>query len=359
MRFLIPIALLCAVPAFAATERAGDIVDGTPVVDRLDVRDLDAGQVHRFWFRAGDTAAGQGWYVPVIVVRGAQPGPRLMLTAGVHGDELSGIAVLHRLAESVSPANLAGTLVMIPGLNTPGLLNQTRGFTPGFGVDDNLNRLMPGDEKATDPAKRYAGRLWHRLMRPNADLLVDLHTQSRGTAYPMYAFVETKAARAIAEQFAPDIIKLDTGEKGTIENEMNRAGVPAITLELGRPEVFDETMIARAVDGAKRLMVAQKMLPADTPLAIAVSTPFVANSIMPVRTTRGGYATLAVALGDDVTAGQLLATVTDPFGRAIERIVAPRGGRIGTIATDPTREAGDMVVRIVWASDDPKCAAGC
>jgi len=355
MRFLFLFALLFAAPAPAATERTGDIVDGTPVIDSLDANDLPLGQVHRFWFRCGDTAGGQGWYTPVVVVRGAKPGPRLLLTAGVHGDELNGIAVIHRLA-TTDPNALAGTLVMLPGLNTPGLLNQTRGFTPGFGVDDNLNRLMPGDEKATDPAKRYAGRLWHRLMRPNADSMIDLHTQSRGTAYPMFVFAETKRALALAMLVAPDIVKLDQGEKGTIENEMNRDGVPAITLELGRPEVFDPAMIARAIAGIQRVMVDMKMLASAPPATVV---PYVANSILPVRTTRGGFATLAVDLGADVTKGQLIATIADPFGRVIERIVAPRDGRINTIATDPTREAGDMVVRIVWSSDDPKCAMGC
>jgi hypothetical protein len=55
----------------------------------------------------------------------------------------------------------------------------------------------------------------------------------------MYVFASTPRAVAMAELVAPDIIKLDQGEKGTVENEMVRDGVPAITLELGKPEVFD------------------------------------------------------------------------------------------------------------------------
>jgi predicted deacylase len=326
------------------------------VIDWLDTNDLTAGQLHRFWFRVSDTSIGQGWYVPVIVVKGAKPGPRLLLTAGIHGDEMNGISVIHRLAATIDPATLAGTLVMIPGLNTPGLLHHTREFTPDSGTADNLNRVMPGDVEATSNGKRYAGRLWSRLMRPNADTAIDLHTQSRGTAYPIYAFAETKRAREMAMLVAPDILKLDPGEKGTVENELNHDGVPSITLELGRPEVFDPVMIVRAMDGIGRVMADLKMI-ASAPAATV--TPFVANEIKPVRTTRGGYTTLAVTLGQDVDKDQLIATVADPFGRTVETIRAPVAGKINTVATDPTREPGDMVVRIVWWSKDPKCKDGC
>lgn len=211
MRHLAALLLMLAAPSWAATERTGDRIDGTPVIDRLDISDLSGGKLHRFWFRVTDNSIGQGWYVPVIVVKGVKPGARLLLTAGIHGDELNGISVIHRLAAEIDPERLSGTLVMVPGLNTPGLLHHTREFTPDAGIADNLNRLMPGDENATKLGDRYAGRLWSRMLKPNADTVIDLHTQSRGTAYPMYAFAETQRARDIAMLVAPDIVKLDPG----------------------------------------------------------------------------------------------------------------------------------------------------
>ena len=119
------VAVLTALPVLAATETAGSL-DGVTVIDRLNVNDLVGGSSQRFWFRAGTSPVGQPWLVPVVVVKGAQPGPRLVLTAGIHGDELNGIAVLHRLAASIDPAKLAGTVTLVPGLNPPGLLQSTR-----------------------------------------------------------------------------------------------------------------------------------------------------------------------------------------------------------------------------------------
>ncbi|MCU0854883.1 MAG: hypothetical protein MUF63_08280, partial [Rhodobacteraceae bacterium] len=71
------------------TAYTGDVIDGKPVVTSLDVRDLEPGRVHRLYFRGVGTPSGQYWHVSVIVARGALPGKRVVLTSGVHGDEMS------------------------------------------------------------------------------------------------------------------------------------------------------------------------------------------------------------------------------------------------------------------------------
>ena len=352
---LVVVALLLAAPGLAATKRVGSL-DGIAIIDRLDAADIAPGTTERLWFRAGSSALAQPWLVPVIVVKGAKPGPRLLITAGIHGDELNGIDVIHRLA-SIEPATLAGTLVMVPGLNTPGLLQSTREWTPDFSrASPNLNRVMPGKDGGRG-IDDYAGRLWFRLLRPNADQAIDLHTQSRGTAYPMYAFASTPRTRAMAELVAPDIIKLDPGENGTVENELTNDGVPAITLELGRPEMFDTQMVGRGVAGIVNLMREMAML--TGPVVPKSAITFTGNKQEVVRAPRSGFAVLAVPLNSDVAKGDEIAILSDAFGRVTDRITAPVSGRISTIFTDPRRGQGDMIVRIITSSDDPKCAMGC
>lgn len=353
-------ALALAAPAAAQTSRTGDRIDGTAVIDRLDANDLKSGEVHRFWFRAADSALAQGWYVPVVVVKGAKPGPRLLLTAGIHGDELNGIAVIQRLAREVDPRQLGGTLVMVPGLNTPGLNNSTRNFSPRGGTGtENMNRVMPGkDTPGSALIDVYAHNLWHRLLRPNADQMVDLHTQSRGTAYNLYAFVSSPEARAMAEAIAPDTLRLDPGQRGTVENEMVPDGVPAITLELGQPEIWDTAMNQRAHGGILRLMAKMAMIPAAS-APPATTTPFVANNQTEVRAPVGGWAQLHVRLNDRVTKGQPVATIADAFGRVRTTLTAPQDGQVVSVTTDPRRDVGTMLVRIAWWDPDPKCAAGC
>ena len=354
--FAVMAALIAAAPAAAATETTGNI-DGVAIIDRLDVGDVPAGSLQRFWFRAGTTPIGQPWLVPVVVVKGAQPGPRLLFTAGIHGDELNGIAVLHRLAATIDPARLAGTLTLVPGLNPPGLLQSARQWTPDWSRSaPNLNREMPGIEGANAIAD-FAGRLWSRLIRPNADSAVDLHTQSRGTAYMMYAFASTPRTRRMAELVAPDIIKMDKGDKGTIENTLTDDGVPAITLELGRPEMFDDTMIARAEAGLTNLMRDLKMLPGKVnPPPASV---YLSNDIIAARATRSGWARLLLPIGSAVKKDQPIAEVRDAFGSLRETVKAPADGRINMITTDPRVDQGSTIARIVWWSADPACQNGC
>ncbi len=359
MRLLSLLLLLGAMPVAAATERVGSL-DGVAIIDRLDVADLPMGRVDRFWFRAGENQLGQDWRVPVIVIRGARPGPRLLLTAAIHGDELNGIDVIHQLVAGLDPSTLSGTIIAVPGLNTPGLLQSHREWTPDDSRSQpNLNRVMPGDDGASNGSggvDDYAGRLWSRLIRPNADQAVDMHTQSRGTAYVLYAFASTPRTRTMAELMAPDIVKLDRGDKGTVENELTNAGVPAITLELGGPEEFNAEMVRRGVAGITNLMRDMKMLAGP---ATVSSKTFVANSIAVVRAPRAGFAHLLVPLGAAVAKDQPVATISDAFGRITETVKAPMAGRVNTIATDPRRARGGMLLRIVWWSADPQCAMGC
>jgi uncharacterized protein len=349
-------ALLLAPAAQAATETVGNL-DGVAILDRLDVTDAPQASRTAFWFRAGTSPVGQPWLVPVVVVKGARPGPRLLLTAGIHGDELNGIAVLHRLATGIDPAQLSGTITLVPGLNPPGLLQSARQWTADWSRSSpNLNRELPGKEGGSAIAD-FAGRLWSRLIRPNADTAVDLHTQSRGTAYPMYAFASSPRTRRMAELVAPDIIKMDKGDKGTVENTLTDDGVPAITLELGRPEMFDDVMIARAEAGLLNLMRELKMLPGKvTPPPARL---FVANDIVAARATKPGWARLLLPLGAPVKKDQPIADVRNAFGQLIETVLSPVDGRISMVATDPRTDQGGTIARIVWWSPAPACENGC
>ena len=344
---------LAAGTASAATVTTGDRIDGVAVIDRLDVADLPSGQVSRFFFRVEDTAIGQGWYVPVVVVKGAKPGPKFLITAGIHGDELTGIAVIQQLAAETDPKTLSGTLVMVPGLNTPGLMNSTRTLSVGAlgqSGSANLNRLMPGDAAADDASDRYAGRLWSQIFTGNADFAIDFHTQSRGTLYPAYVFAQTHDAKLLADLLRPDIINMDPGIDGALENMLDNAGVPAVTYELGGAEVFDRTLTARALKGVRNIMAARGMI-AGTP-DLSGPAPFIGNSLSNVSAPRGGWAHVMVRIGDDVKAGQTVATLTDPFGQVTATLTAPHDGHVLSVATDPRADVGDMIVRLITL--DPK-----
>ena len=326
----------------------GDMRGGVPVISSLNTTKLPAGR-YFFYFQAGTMASGQPLHVPVMVVQGAKPGRRLALTAAVHGDELNGIAVIHQLMRSVEPETMSGTLLALPGVNQTGLVNNHRTFqsSKGGGSQTDPNRIFPGTLVSGSPAEQYIGAVWHGLLKDNADTAIDIHTQTTGSIYPLFVFSDfrNKKARALAFALMPDLIKNDTGEKGSLETTYIEASIPAVTFEVGRPKVFQNSLIQRAVAGLKNVMVLEGML--EGQLQLAEPAPFVGSSYTNVQAQEAGTAHLKVRLLDEVEKGQLIAVIVDPFGKEIRQYFAPHGGRVLSVATDPLREAGTMLVRIL------------
>src|SRR6185503_16936916 len=58
-----------------------------------------------------------GYDIPVVVVHGARPGPVFAVVAGAHGTEYSSIVAVEQLIDAVAPAELSGTLILVPLVN--------------------------------------------------------------------------------------------------------------------------------------------------------------------------------------------------------------------------------------------------
>src|SRR6266576_6002970 len=52
--------------------------------------------------------------IPVVVIRGAKPGPVLALVSGAHGTEYASIVAVSKLVSAIDPAVLSGTVVLVP-----------------------------------------------------------------------------------------------------------------------------------------------------------------------------------------------------------------------------------------------------
>lgn len=62
------------------------------------------------------------------------------MTSSLHGDEVNGVRVIHRLFQTeLDPESLHGTVVAVIVANIQGFLAGTRGMD-----GQDLNRLMPG-----------------------------------------------------------------------------------------------------------------------------------------------------------------------------------------------------------------------
>lgn len=305
---------------------------------------------------AGDT----GTRVPFSILHGTTPGPVLALIAGVHGQEYTPVLALQRLRESIDPATLAGTVIMVHVANMPSFTGRTIYYSP---VDrKNLNRVFPGRADGTI-SERIADRLTREVI-DRATHVVDLHAGDGNESLRPYVYwittgppgvAETGKQMALASGF--DHIVIDRGRPTDpaasiyLSNTAILRGKPALTVESGFLAVSDEASIARlerAVAGWLKLLGMR----ASGPEPVAHPIWIDRGEVLTSRFTGIWYP--AVERGHTVSQGTVIGRVTDFFGRTLQEIRAPFAGEVLYVVGTPAMSEGEPVGFIGAAAPDPK-----
>ncbi|CAK4074303.1 succinylglutamate desuccinylase/aspartoacylase family protein [Vibrio sp. MarTm2] len=323
------------------------IVPMYPTIQALDVNALEAGE-HKFWFAVATDAIGHPQTLPVRVFKGQNPGKRFMITAGVHGDEQNGILTAQQIARELVGKAIAGVVTIVPTVNLSGIARHSRDFHSAApdSSSANLNRVFPGSPTGDD-ASRYANSLWENLLKPNADLAIDLHSQTSGSAYPLYAFADYRLEDAIrmARLINPDVILNDPGDPGILETVYNRAGIPSITIEVGIGRYTDLVMVERATKGVMNILKSYEALSGNVDES---EVPCVeGEQIVSVRASQGGFVICHVDLMQTVCEGEKLATQYNSFGDEIEVYYSPINGTVISHNVESVRAPGSLVVRLI------------
>ncbi len=346
------------IPARAGTTRTGDTIDGVPVISKLDVDDLEPSLTHRFFFQGAQMGSGQHWYVPVVVAKGAHDGKRILLTAGVHGDELSPINVVQRIMAGLDPAGVSGTVIAVYGLSRPAMEYTQRKWPipQGGGSLIDFNRVWPGNEAGNNAPTRHAGRLFNRLFKNNIDIALDYHTASTGGDFTMFIFADIRnpEIRRIAELFPIEQIKNDRGETGTLETAFIEAGIPAITVEVGAPRIFHPRKIAMTIEGSMNVLKHYHIIDGAIGRTSKEAGTFFGDAFEIIRSTAGGFLELLVDLNDKVTPGEQVAIQRNSFGDVVAEYTASVAGQVATVARDALSEPGARVLEILYDSMDPE-----
>ena len=279
--------------------------------------------------------------LPVGVTHGTRPGPRLWLSAAVHGDELNGVEIIRRLLAELEGAELAGTLVTVPVVNVFGFIEQSR-YLPDR---RDLNRSFPGSKRGS-----LAGRLAHLFMTEIAGRCshgIDLHTaaQDRSNLPQIRANLRDPETRRCAEAFAAPAMVHSALRDGSLRAATAKLGLVTLLYEGGGPLRFDEEAIRVGVAGIRRVMVALGMLPAHGTAAPAEGSVLIERTSW-VRARRGGLLRLAVDEGQRVAHRQLLGVIGDPFGEQRVELRAPFAGLVLGLARNPIVHAGDGVLHL-------------
>jgi predicted deacylase len=241
------------------------------------------------------------------VVHGKKPGPVLLITSALHGDEINGVEICRRLLKMPKLSQLKGTLVVVPIVNTYGFVQQSR-YLPDR---RDLNRSFPGSEKGS-LGSRMAYQFTERILK-QCTHIIDLHTGAihRSNLPQVRASAKDKAALQMAEVFnAPIIIKAASRE-GTMRGTANALGIPIILYEAGEALRFDEQSIKIGVHGILNVMQDLGMF-SPSKKAVKTSSLFSKKSSW-IRAEHDGIARYYVGLGQTVQQGDILAHIYSPY----------------------------------------------
>lgn len=144
--------------------------------------------------------------------------PHITFTAGIHGDEVSGIYVARQLiAYFQSTPPLRGTVTVIPTVNC-GAMRCMQRRNPFDQLD--LNRIFPGDERGS-LSYRLAASIFAETA--DADLLVDLHCCGQhGLPYILSIYNESEPARNLVSRITMPIAVQSEGTPGQLFTESCR-----------------------------------------------------------------------------------------------------------------------------------------
>jgi hypothetical protein len=297
--------------------------------------------------------------LPITVVRGRTPGPAVGIVAGVHGAEYVPIVALQRLAPTLDPAEVTGTIVLVHLANPPSFYRRTVYYGPADWK--NLNRVFPGKADGT-----LSERIAHVITRDvieRVDAFVDVHCGDANEALdPYVSFMAdgpdpavTARARALALVFGIPTVKANRDPLRDWSAPLYSTGAaaargrPAIGVELGGLGQVHEEQVAGVVDGLRRVLQHLGIVPGRSP---RVSRPrFVVRSET-VRIGGTGLFTPEVDAGQTVAAGQRLGVLRDPFGTILEEPRAPFAGRVLFVTRTPPLSAGEPVASIGELADD-------
>ncbi|MEM1216882.1 MAG: succinylglutamate desuccinylase/aspartoacylase family protein [Bacteroidota bacterium] len=315
-------------------------LNSLPVQEELVLADIPLGTRRNFWLKIISDGFANPVCIPVMIAKGAAPGPVLGLTAAVHGNELNGIPVIQRLFNEIEVEELRGTIIGVPVVNVPSFIRKKRRFNDGV----DLNHIMPGKANG-NISQVYAHRFMERMVR-HFDYLLDLHTASHGrvNSYYLRADMDLPVVEKLAMLQNADIIVHNPPSDGTLRGAADELGIPAITLEVGNPNIFQKRLIRSGVTGIHNVLCYLDMV--DDEIETAEKTAVICNSSQWMYTDRGGLLTIFVDLRERLQEGQLVATMRDIFGNKIKDYHAPFAGIVIGKSISPVNQTGGRIIHL-------------
>ena len=188
--------------------------------------------------------------MPIHVIHGKRDGPRLFISAAIHGDELNGVEIIRRILKTPRVNKLRGTLIAVPIVNVFGFLAHTR-YLPDR---RDLNRSFPGNEKGS-----LTSQLAYLFMKEvvlRCTYGIDLHTGAihRSNLPQIRADLTDPMMEQLAKHFSAPLVLHSDLRDGSLRRAATDKQIPTMLFEAGEALRFDELAIRLGVRGIIRVM---------------------------------------------------------------------------------------------------------
>jgi predicted deacylase len=345
-------ALLLAGLAGAATVRAQSFAVGTASAARGE---------KATGVLAVPAGSDAGLDIPVAVVQGAKPGPVLALVAGAHGTEYASIVALEELIENLDPAEISGTVIVVPLVNIPSFEQKVPHVNPVDGK--SMNRFYPGKADGTQTERALFAITKQVVER--CDYLIDFHGGDLDEDLRPYSYwvktgkhnQDAMSRRMVLAFGLPTIIvsadrPTDPAESKYLDATASTRNKPSITVEAGHAGTVDPGDVGALVDGTLSVMRLLEMLDGDPSM---LENPVWIESVKTVASEQSGIFYSQVERGAYVAKGMRLGYVTDYVGKRIFEARAPEAGIVLYVCSVPSMKKGDTIanVGVIAASPPP------
>jgi hypothetical protein len=291
----------------------------------------------------------------VHVINGRKPGPKVFISAAIHGNELNGVEIIRRLLRQKSLRRLSGTLIAVPIVNVFGIIQHSRFLPDGR----DLNRCFPGSNKGS-LAARLANIFFEQIVN-QCDYGIDLHTGSnyRTNLPHIRANLDDPETLRLARAFGVPVLLNSVLRDGSLREQATGAGVPVLLYEAGEALRFDELSIRAGLKGILQVLSALEMLPASGSRS-AQKEPFIARSSAWERAPASGILQSRVKLGAHVKTSGIMGVITDPsdcFNNQRVEITSRVDGLVIAHTRLPLVNEGDALFHIARFVDSGEVAA--
>jgi predicted deacylase len=312
---------------------------------KLSIVDLNLDPGQRATSVATVSIDGRSVPVPIIGVAGAEDGPRVAITGGIHGAEYVGIEAARRVGMTVDPAEVRGSLVVVPISNTTAY--RTRSIYTSALDDRNLNREFPGDVSGTG-AQVLANWLFTTVIKPS-DYYIDMHGGDMIEALVPFVLAPKtdnpaldEASMGMARACGIQRI-IHGGVHGSTVGAAVGAGIPAILPEIGGQGVWSEELVTSHMESTLRVLRHLGVLPGEVQPAEGQA---VYDTFAWMRAEVSGLFHPTVAVGDQVQQGQDVGTIVDYFGNPLQPLRAVATGEVVFLVTSLAMNDGDPILAI-------------